>query len=90
MNEILISSLITLRENYVSRLQFFIRSYKVAGKVNFGKLKKLIPEKCIISPSDKGLGISLLQTEWYMKEYESQILKGVTGILRRKMCSNVA
>ena len=75
-NEKLTSSLISLRENYISYLPRFLKSVKKSGKCNIKRIQKLIPKDCILSPSDKGLGASLLPVKWYEKEYKAQILKG--------------
>ena len=44
--------------------------------LNVKHLISLIPNRSIITNSDKNVGVSILPTEWYEKEYQSQILKG--------------
>ena len=36
----------------------------------------MVPKGCIITPSDKNLGVSILPLEWYRREYAVQIEKG--------------
>ena len=36
----------------------------------------MIPQDCIISPSDKNVGISILPPSWYSRQYREQIDKG--------------
>ena len=74
-NKTMVSSLISLRENYVSRVPQ-IQENKVVGKSKMRKMQNLIPKESILSPSDKNLGISLLPSSWYEKEYLAQVEKG--------------
>ena len=37
---------------------------------------QIFSNNCIISPSDKQVGISILPYAWYIKEYNSQLEKG--------------
>ena len=72
-------SLISIRENYLTRLPFFIENLKKAGKKENCKIEQiiaLIPRNCILSPSDKNLGVCMLPPLWYDKEYKAQVLKG--------------
>ena len=39
-------------------------------------LKNLVPKHCIISQSDKNVGVSILPAAWYMKEYQVQVERG--------------
>ena len=75
-NEKLNISLTSIRENYILKLPVFIKNLKPVGTVDIRKVKNLIPENCILSPSDKNLGVTLLPPQWYQKEYQSQIIKG--------------
>ena len=75
-NDKLNSSLISIRENFILKLPVFIKNLKPVGTVDIRKVKNLIPENCILSPSDKNLGVTLLPPQWYQKEYQSQIIKG--------------
>ena len=71
-------SLISIRENYLTRLPFFIENLKKAGKKENCKIEQiiaLIPRNCILSPSDKNLGVCMLPPLWHDKEYKSQVLK---------------
>ena len=36
----------------------------------------MLPSNCIITNSDKNIGVSILPFSWYKKEYEVQIEKG--------------
>ena len=74
-NEKLVSSLILMRENYISSLPV-IKNLPNIGKTDMKKMVDLIPTNAILSPSDKNLGACLLPPSWYEKEYESQIEKG--------------
>ena len=64
-----------IHESFVENLQYFLSSVPETG-LNIKKLLNLIPENCIITKSDKNVGISILPPEWYAKEYKNQILKG--------------
>ena len=74
-NSILVNNLITFREHYVDGLGQYLQDICDTG-INLSDILELIPQNCIISQSDKNIGISMLPPSWYAKEYQSQILKG--------------
>ena len=74
-NSSTISSLINFRDQFLENIPFFINSLPIDG-LNVKKMVNLIPQGCIISASDKNIGVSILPPSWYSKEYHSQILKG--------------
>ena len=74
-NSSTISSLINFRDQFLENIPFFINSLPIDG-LNVKKMVNLIPQGCIISASDKNIGVSILSPSWYSKEYHSQILKG--------------
>ena len=69
------SSIISLRDNFVENIPFFLSAID-HGKIKASDLLKLLPKNCIISPSDKQVGISILPFAWYIKEYKTQLEKG--------------
>ena len=74
-NSCLVNNLVTFREHYVNGLGQFLHNIENKGII-LNDILKMIPGECIISQSDKNIGISLLPPSWYAKEYRSQILKG--------------
>ena len=44
--------------------------------IDYLKIRKTIPAECIVTQSDKNVGISVLSPSWYAKEYQAQISKG--------------
>ena len=75
-HEKLVSSLISLREAYHSRLPDYIRGLKNKTEDQVKFIQDQVPDNCILSPSDKNLGVCLLPVQWYKKEYEGQVEKG--------------
>ena len=75
-NEKLIKSLISLREAYHARLPEYINCLKDKGDDLIQHMQGLVPDSCILSPSDKNLGVCMLPASWYQKEYETQVVKG--------------
>ena len=74
-NSVLVSQLAKFRDDFVNSLPIFLNLHQDSG-INIQKVLKLIPSDCIISQSDKNLGVSILPPSWYEKEYKSQIIKG--------------
>ena len=74
-NSTIIPALISLRDNFVENIPFFLSSIN-ERKIKASDLLKLLPNNCIITPSDKQVGISILPYAWYIKEYNSQLEKG--------------
>ena len=60
---------------FVNSLPIYLELHKNTG-INIQTVSNLIPDDCIISQSDKNLGVSILPPSWYEKEYNSQIIKG--------------
>lgn len=73
---LIINELIALRDNFREKTPYFLSCIQSNNTMESKDLLKLIPKSCIISPSDKQVGISVLPYSWYIKEYESQVLKG--------------
>ena len=74
-NTALVDQLVSLRNNFIENVPFYLSSIP-SSSVKAKDLMKLVPDDCIISPSDKQVGISVLPYSWYEKEYKSQIVKG--------------
>ena len=74
-NSELASSLIAFREHYVEGVQKYFEETEFNG-IEIKEILDSIPKDCIITQSDKNVGISLLPPSWYAKEYKSQIEKG--------------
>ena len=74
-NTELIDKLVSLRDNFVENIPFFLSSIPKSS-IGVKDLLKLVPEEVIISPSDKNVGISVLPFSWYEKEYRNQVVKG--------------
>ena len=70
-----VNRLVSFREHYVDGLHKYFDSIDCSG-INLEQILKLIPKDCIISQSDKNIGVSLLPPAWYAKEYHTQIEKG--------------
>lgn len=77
-NSELVNQLVVLRDNFVEMVPFFLTHSTHLGKTSAKatSLLKLVPEDCIITQSDKQVGISILPHSWYEKEYQNQIVKG--------------
>ena len=74
-NTALVDQLVTLRNHFVENIPFFLSSIPKSS-LTAKDLMSLVPDDCIISPSDKQVGISVLPKSWYEKEYQSQLVKG--------------
>lgn len=74
-NSKLVGQLSDFRQTFVENLPVFLSSVSQRG-LDVKQLIGLIPDCCIITNSDKNVGISILPPEWYEKEYLSQINKG--------------
>ena len=74
-NSELVGQLSDFRQSFVENLPFFLSSLPRTG-LDIKQLIAMIPEGCIITNSDKNVGISILSPEWYAKEYQIQITKG--------------
>ena len=74
-NSEIVSCLVKFRDQFLENIPFFLRMLPKQG-IQVKKIVNLIPSGCIISPSDKNLGISILPPEWFAKEYETQVMKG--------------
>jgi hypothetical protein len=74
-NSELVGQLADFRQAFVDNLPIFILSIGQNG-LDVKQIIALIPDRCIITNSDKNVGISILPPEWYKKEYLSQISKG--------------
>ena len=74
-NSELANSLIAFREHYVEGVQKYFEENDSNG-IELKDILKSIPKDCIITQSDKNIGISLLPPSWYAKEYQTQIEKG--------------
>ena len=72
-NTELVAKLSKFRDDFVNSLPLFLKTIRKSG-INLKKILNSIPEDCIISPSDKNLGVS--PPVWFEKEYNSQIIKG--------------
>ena len=66
-NQELLNSLILMRDNYNSRLPAILNTPYI-GTCDLRKIKKLIPDNIILSPSDKNLGACLLPPAWFEKQ----------------------
>ena len=74
-NTDIISKLVKFRDQFIENIPFFLKALPRNG-LRVKEIVNLIPSGCIISPSDKNLGISILPPEWFAKEYETQVVKG--------------
>ena len=70
----LVNELCQLRENYIE-VASKIKDNPI-GKIDMRNFQRTLPHSCIITQSDKNVGVSILPYEWYMKEYEVHIQKG--------------
>ena len=75
-NSEVVNKLVLLRENFIENVPYFCNSLKNNNVAEAKDLMQLLPHNCVVSPSDKGVGISVLPYDWYCKEYESQVRKG--------------
>ena len=75
-NSYLVSQLIDFKNQFLENIQFFLSSISESNCVHAKDLVFMIPDDCIISPSDKNVGVSLLPSSWYSKQYHEQIAKG--------------
>ena len=73
-NSKLVNSLVIFREHYVDGLHKYLENVESTGD-NINDIIKLIPRDCIISQSDKNVGISILPPAWYAKEYKTLQIK---------------
>ena len=67
--------LVAFREQYVNSVDHYFMNINYGG-IDFHKIRKTIPADCIVTQSDKNVGISVLTPSWYAKEYQAQISKG--------------
>ena len=74
-NSKLVGQICDFRQDFVENMPFFLSSLVDSG-LNVKHIISLIPNRSIVTNSDKNVGVSILPTEWYEKEYQSQILKG--------------
>ena len=74
-NSVLVGQLSDFRQSFVESLPVFLSSIPDSG-LDVRKLLSLVTQGCIITNSDKNVGISILPPAWYEKEYQSQISKG--------------
>ena len=72
----LVSALVCARENFIACKAFSVTPKQDFTGTSIRTVQNLIPENCILSPSDKNLGISILPPSWYEKEYAAQVIKG--------------
>ena len=75
-NSELVSSLVCMRENFIAKRALLQNHRTDSSGQSIRFIQNLIPIGCILSPSDKNLGISLLPPRWYEKEYAAQEIKG--------------
>ena len=74
-NSTLIDQLMRFRDSFVESLPLFLSSLPENRSFHH-QLLKLNPKGCVITASDKNVGISILPIDWYSKEYKAQIQKG--------------
>ena len=67
--------MLRFHRSFIESLPGFLSSLPNTG-YNVKELISLIPKDCIVTISDKNVGISLLPPDWYFQEYMSQISKG--------------
>ena len=75
-NTNLVSRLIDFKDQFSKNIPFLAATASKAIGTSIKDIVSLIPHGCIISPSDKNVGVSILPPSWYLKQYEEQILKG--------------
>ena len=74
-NSTIISDLINFRDEFLENLPFFLKTLPRDG-LSAKDIVNLVPAGCIVSPSDKNIGVSILPPDWFAKEYRTQVLKG--------------
>ena len=75
-NSEVVDQLSNIRNNFVESIPAFMSSLSDSSEIKAKDLVALLPKDCIISASDKNVGISILPPDWFKKEYENQIVKG--------------
>ena len=63
------------RNCFIESLPVYLSSLPDNG-IDIGSLLSLLPRGCVVTTSDKKVGVSLLPYEWYLKEYKIQLEKG--------------
>ena len=74
-NSIIVDEILLFRQLFVESLPCFMSMIRSKG-YNTKDLISLIPQGCIITMSDKNVGVSILPPQWYAQEYNNQIIKG--------------
>ena len=74
-NTKVVRNLCDFRNCFIESLPVYLSSLSDKG-LDIGSLMSLVPKGCVVTTSDKNVGISLLPYEWYLKEYKIQLEKG--------------
>ena len=75
-NTKLVSRLIDFKDQFAENIPFFLAAMNKLHGSNVKDIVAMIPHDCIISPSDKNVGTSILPPSWYSRQYHEQIDKG--------------
>ena len=74
-NSNLVNQMIKFRDSFTESFPMFLSSLP-DNRTLVQDLIRLNPDGCVITVSDKNVGISVLPIDWYSKEYKAQIQKG--------------
>ena len=74
-NSFIIDNLVKFRDEFLEKLPFFLDNLPKNGQT-VKSILDIVPAGCIISPSDKNIGVSILPPSWFYDQYQAQIVKG--------------